>query len=347
MAAVRVLFLVVSCCSLLAAPASAAGRRVLAFYYNWYGTPAFQQGSWKHWDECRGCTHDPKKAIQAVSPRDGRKLTVPDTGTKNHPMQLYDSNDPALILQHLKMAERAGIDAFIVSWWGRGGSEDRAFRTALDLARAARSAVKFTIYYERVPSFFVDPEGKVADDFRYLREQYAGHPSFLREQDKPVFFIYGRALGQMKPEQWAAAVARIRSQGPVLLIADRLEAGWLEIFDGLHEYNPVRQVLEKADMPARYRNTVALCRPRSKISSATVIPGYDDSNIGRSRVLVADRETGGLYRRLWEAALEAGPDWILITSFNEWHEGSEIEPSVEWGDLFLRLTGDYARKFKK
>jgi len=48
---------------------------------------------------------------------------------------------------------------------------------------------------------------------------------------------------------------------------------------------------------------------------------------------------------LWEEALRANPDWVLITSWNEWHEGSEIEPSWEYGDLYIRLTGRYAPRF--
>jgi len=41
----------------------------------------------------------------------------------------------------------------------------------------------------------------------------------------------------------------------------------------------------------------------------------------------------------------AGPDWVLITSFNEWHEGSEIEPSLEDGDRYLKLTKQYGPRF--
>jgi hypothetical protein len=37
----------------------------------------------------------------------------------------------------------------------------------------------------------------------------------------------------------------------------------------------------------------------------------------------------------------------LITSWNEWHEGSEIEPSVEHGDRELRTTAEFAPKFKR
>lgn len=325
----------------------AAGRRVLAFYYNWYGTPSFQKGKWAHWNECRGCTHDPEKSIERVSPRDGKTITVPDTGATNHPVRLYDSNDPGVIREHLKMAERAGIDAFIVTWWGKGLFSDRALAAALDVARKEKSPVKFTIYYETVPQGAADPVEAILDDFRYLRQQYADHPNFLREDDKPVFFIYGRAMGQLKSPQWEVALAGLRSMGPALLIADGFNPKWLALFDGLHEYNPVQRMVQKADMPERYRTTADMCRAAGKISAATILPGYDDSNIGRTRVIKLDREKGELYQRLWQAAIDAAPDWVLITSFNEWHEGSEIEPSIEWGELFLNLTRDYARRFKK
>jgi len=37
---------------------------------------------------------------------------------------------------------------------------------------------------------------------------------------------------------------------------------------------------------------------------------------------------------------------LLITSFNEWHEGSEIEPSLQYGRQYLDLTAEYAKNFK-
>ena len=40
------------------------------------------------------------------------------------------------------------------------------------------------------------------------------------------------------------------------------------------------------------------------------------------------------------------PQWILITSFNEWHEGSEIEPSLEFGSSHLELTAEEAAAWK-
>jgi hypothetical protein len=55
------------------------------------------------------------------------------------------------------------------------------------------------------------------------------------------------------------------------------------------------------------------------------------------------RRAGATYRTSWEAALASQPDWITISTFNEWYEGGMIEPSVSFGDLYLRLTRQYAR----
>ena len=82
-----------------------------------------------------------------------------------------------------------------------------------------------------------------------------------------------------------------------------------------------------------------------KISTITIIPGYDDTKI-RKPGLAVDRFDGNLYGMQWDQAIAAGPHWVLITSFNEWHEGSEIEPSREFGNSFLSLTTIYAPKFK-
>jgi glycoprotein endo-alpha-1,2-mannosidase len=48
---------------------------------------------------------------------------------------------------------------------------------------------------------------------------------------------------------------------------------------------------------------------------------------------------------LWQEAIAAAPDYVLITSSNEWHEGSELEPSVEYGSRILDNTAAFSREF--
>jgi uncharacterized protein (TIGR03437 family) len=73
----------------------------------------------------------------------------------------------------------------------------------------------------------------------------------------------------------------------------------------------------------------------------SVRPGYDDKKI-RSPGLLTPRENGAYYRRSWEAALANNPDAVLITSWNEWPEATNIEPTVEFGYQYAELTLTYS-----
>lgn len=73
----------------------------------------------------------------------------------------------------------------------------------------------------------------------------------------------------------------------------------------------------------------------------SVRPGYDDRKI-RDPGLYTPREDGAYYRRSWETALASDPDVVLITSWNEWPEATNIEPSVEFGYQYAELTLTYA-----
>ena len=62
------------------------------------------------------------------------------------------------------------------------------------------------------------------------------------------------------------------------------------------------------------------CLPR-------VGPGYDGRRAGEAAVGRA-RHNGATYDALWTAALAASPDAVTVTSFNEWGEGTQIEPAA-------------------
>ncbi len=132
---------------------------------------------------------------------------------------------------------------------------------------------------------------------------------------------------------------------------DQISAKAAEVFDGIHTYNPTGRTQGKSveELRAWARETYpkwVQTAGRDRIACVTVIPGYDDSKLGRPLPRpITDRHDGRTYQVLWEQAMVARPDWVLITSWNEWHEGSEIEPSVENGDRALRTTGAFAHQF--
>ncbi|HEY3283661.1 MAG TPA: NEW3 domain-containing protein, partial [Armatimonadota bacterium] len=304
---------------------------VMAFYYTWYGSRSYS-GAWRHWNEGG---HQPDRLGAGG---------MPDIGATDHPVELYDSHDPELLRRHLKAAQECGIDALIPTWWAPGDWHDEAL--ALLLKEAQPTPVKVSAYYETIPVDEPDRVAATAKSLLYLLETHGSSPAFLKDaRGAPVIFVYSRAMGQLTRDEWAEALRRVRARHAVCAIADSTDPSWLDLFDGLHEYNPVGAVVVGEDLKARAAGLVSAARskPGHKIACATVIPGYDDSHIGRATPTIAPRAGGDTYRRMWSAALGAKPDWALICSFNEWHEGSEIETSREWGDRYQRLTSDFSQ----
>jgi hypothetical protein len=81
-----------------------------------------------------------------------------------------------------------------------------------------------------------------------------------------------------------------------------------------------------------------------------VMPGYDDTPLRGTERVTINRRRGQFYRDYWRVASPfVGPDqpFLLVTSFNEWHEGTELEPSTEYGDMYLRLTRELAGELRK
>lgn len=73
----------------------------------------------------------------------------------------------------------------------------------------------------------------------------------------------------------------------------------------------------------------------------TIIPGYDDRKLNGLNRPVLERQNGKFYQKFWEIAkryLDPSVKMVFLTSFNEWHEGTELEPSREFGREYLEIT---------
>lgn len=83
---------------------------------------------------------------------------------------------------------------------------------------------------------------------------------------------------------------------------------------------------------------------------AALGPGYDHSAVPGRKPLVVDRDGGRFYDRQWEQLLRMNPKrrpWIVhVETWNEWHEGTDVARSEEYGDLYIRKTAKYAGMFK-
>jgi len=320
-------------------------RLVLAFHYAWYGTPGGPTGRWRHWNHPRVDAtagrilgfHDPRRRRAPAHPPNR-----PDIGATHLPRDgPYDSRDALVVARQLREARLAGLDGFVVSWWGRESEEARTFGLLLDAARG--TGLQLAPYYEAAELSVRGPAA-VARDLEALLDRHGRAPAFLRVGRVPVVFVYGAQ--RLRPDGWEYVRRRLAARGrPVYLVGDSHRPRWLPFFDALHVYSPVRFLARGEALEAAYREWAETARRAGIPFVPSVAPGFDDTAIRRPPTVVPRRD-GATYDTTWEAALAVSPPWVLVASWNEWHEGSEIEPSREHGERYLEATRRWGARFR-
>jgi hypothetical protein len=281
---------------------------VLAFYYTWYSSDLWGSGK-----------------------------------TSDVAAQPYNSTDGNAIARHVDQARSAGIDGFVASWYGPDGGPNNQtqsnFLQLLDIANARgfRAAVDF----ETHSPFFGDA-GAVVNALKYAIGTLGAHPAYLRYAGKPVLFFW--ANNRFSPDEWASIRAQADPDHNSIWIAEGVTTQWLNVFDGLHLYN-VAWSTNFAGTAAKFAR---LSRDLGKVWVGTAMPGWDDTRVpGRAGAYAKDRTGGQFYRDSFAGAASSGPDMLIITSFNEWMEGSQIEPSTSYGNTYLDLTRELAGAYKQ
>jgi hypothetical protein len=272
-----------------------------------------------------------------------------------HPiLGAYDSRDPNIIEEHIKMARRAKIDAFAVSWWHERPEGDKR-DDILDLVfqKAAAGDFKITIDLE-ADGMSVET---ITNCLRYYLSRYSNHKAVLKVDGKPALLVWGSSTHP--PEQWQQIFDTLDREGlhAFYFTSGQLDPKYLGPFSALELYTSV-DVNDK-DLPAGYQ----WCRKQVDEYNkshpdkpaqwhATIMPGFDERQIpgrenGPGGAGWKNRDDGKYYRMTFDAAMSSNPNWLHVTSFNELAEHTHIEPTKEFGWLYIDMTAKLVDEFKK
>jgi hypothetical protein len=75
-------------------------------------------------------------------------------------------------------------------------------------------------------------------------------------------------------------------------------------------------------------------------------PGYDHSAVPGRTPLVRKREGGKFYEESWQKFLREPSNFVMIETWNEFHEGTDIAESREFGRQYIQLTRKHSDVFK-
>lgn len=224
---------------------------------------------------------------------------------------LYDSSDPAVIQQHIDAMQYGNIDVGIASWWGQGHHTDQRIPNLL--AATDGSAFRWALYYE--PEAQGDPTvAELQDDLSYLLTRYGNHPGYLRLDDRFVLFIFADTADG---EDGCEMVARWREAN----VASPNAINAYLVFKVFHGF---RECVEQPDGWHQYAPAVA--ESHQKGYSYSISPGFWRADVNEPR-LVRDLTR---WHASIRAMIAANEPWQLITTFNEWGEGTAVEPAEEW-----------------
>lgn len=227
----------------------------------------------------------------------------------------YSSSDQAVVRAQMREIAAIGVQTVIVSWWGHGSAEAARLPVVSRAARAAGLRVALHI------------------------EPYAGRTAALLESDIRSFqasgitdfYIYDSTTAP--DADWRALNERLSGvnlYANTSLPGKALAGG----FDGLYTYDVY--IFDGSSFPrvcASAKRLGLRCAP-------SVGPGYDaERATGDDRV--RDRAGGATYDRMWRGAIRAAADLVTITSYNEWHEGTQIEPARAVGTPYASYDGAY------
>lgn len=256
----------------------------------------------------------------------------------------YSYRSPQWHRRELLAMREAGLDFALPVYWGYPGDyESWSFVGLKALVEACRQLQRQGEKFPRIGLFY---------DTSTLQFNGAGvHADLATDAGKQWLYVSVRDFYLHLPaEFWATVEGRPLVWLYSAHFARRQDAAALDYVRGEFErdFGVAPYIVKEVSWQGRGDATYAwgaAIKP-NLYDVAAVGPGYDHSAVPGRTPLVRDREHGEFYRRSWEWMLSRDPARrpaiAIVETWNEWHEGTDIAESKEYGRRYVELTRHYA-----
>lgn len=286
---------------------------------------------------------------------------------------LYNSNDPIIAAEQNQEKNEYGISIDVISWAGpRDHLENNLLAGYFNAYNFGTR--KFYILYEIVPLLgekenacydFNDPvmEQKFLYHIDYIVETFAQYPNYYKIDGRPVVLIWA---GIFKNFEGASAQARkkVYLVGPEPILSppsdsneerinrvrywDAITCYGIEPTVLAGEYGALNPMALKRYVTAvtKWDRILRLYSPKTDLFIPLSFAYHDFrgdvDDYGKSRILTSTPEQAEMMAKTVKFLAEKlGRKNIFLVSYNEHFEGTGAEPSIEYGDLWLRLIKKY------
>lgn len=271
----------------------------------------------------------------------------------------YGSTKGQTIQNHLDLFEQMGLDYVILNLHldtnGVNGLELIGIQHVFDIALKRNSPLRFAI--QLAP--YVDDTLEIEKALRMIGKLYADHPNYLRLDNAPVlFWFWSSAYDGNK--RFIASLANTAEQFTNIAVSLRLPKGTNEdkltfgFFGGFVPFSPLELAEEKnwrRIWNTAYQNAK---NAGMRYRIVALSPGYDDTGLTAANRVgnpyrIVSRKDGATYQvgmDFVESLIEK-PDLVMISTFNEFHENTHIEPSMRNGMHYIEQTTQFVARMKE
>lgn len=287
---------------------------VYVHYMPWFVAPE-KSGVWNHW----------------TMSTNGLASDGANYGSWYHPQTgAYASDDADILDYQCLLMKYSGIDGVIADWYGTQQSGDAPMIESCTeaLFKAVKKAgLKLAICYEdQATKSASNAVTQARLDMRHLEYNYFKSDSYAKADGKPLLLCFG-PQNISTPADWSR-VFSILSTRPTFAVLP----------DNSSKCNDSEQTNAQGEF--------TWVNPTPDYSTASnygiyiggAMPGFHDhykaSGQGNGYTTYDD-EGGALFQRQLAAAQGAGLKWLQISTWNDYGEGTIIEPTTEFGYRYL------------
>jgi hypothetical protein len=340
--------LLVACAFLSALSLRAESKPILAHYMPWYVAKPYS-GSWGwHWT----MNHYNPDTTNASGLRNIASWHYPLIGP-------YDSADPVVLEYHVLLMKLGGVDGVIADWYGQEnyldyGLINQPTLALLDYTR--RAGLKFVLCYEdrtvqaKIDGGYItaaNATNNAQQTMLYAQANYFNSPNYLQFSNKPVLLNFGAVYFQNN-SQWVTIFSVLAASNQPAFFSEDIR---FAVAMGAYNWPPMH-LANGGTLTSNALHTYLVNFENSAVSWPAFISSafprfrdiYQQAGLGFTYGTLEDNN-GQTFRSLLSRAMTNNSDMIQLVTWNDFGEGTIVEPTVEFGYRDLGVVQDFRRQY--
>jgi hypothetical protein len=258
----------------------------------------------------------------------------------------YHSGDKEVIENHLLLMKYAGIDGLLIDWYGTYDVNDYKMvkeNTEQLIAMLDKVGLEYAIVYEdRFLQNIVDAglaptvTSAAKTDMNYMQSHYFGNSNYIKINNKPLLLNFG-PITLKTGEEWTTAFSGLNTKPTFLTLWDHSSTA------GTNASGEYAWVYKNSTYLSNFYDHTL---PKLAVGIASAYPGFKDfykqGGAGDNIGWTIEHNNGTTFDETLAMAKTAKVNAIQLITWNDFGEGTMIEPTKEFGYSYLEKIKTFA-----